>query len=888
MSVNYGSSDFSFLTNAYHNHSEKNLSQIAQCLKDSQTRVQFVTWLINDFSAEEASAEDYDWHSKVIKQLCANATIPNRSADPDEDQLIATLIAKATSQSKEVGKSLNTQLISSAVNETKFPKAYSSLLDSLLEHKSIHLVLDQAIKSKKFILVKAILNKNPAGLQEALTTPDKDGNTPIHLLAKLERPELLFHFARKQYQPFAKALTMQNKKGKTPVAFATSKGNVRSLACMMTMAKVECTEALKTKDLKGNTPLAKAAEKGRENILAFIADNNIYLFNELLDECNKKGNNPIFLAVINGHIDVLAVISGKAPDTFKNSINKKNISGDNLINLSVIHVQVNALNFLYNEWPDQVEIAIIDQNNNGDTPVSIATVEGKLDLLKFFAKIAPDKFKHGLTLQDKNGDTPITTATMDGRLDLLEFFYKKAPDEVKADLTKQNGDGNTPVFIATYNGRLDILEFFYLIAPDKFNSTLALQNQWGDTSFLLAAQSNNTAIFTFLAEKGPKELDKAMLLTNKDGVSIYSMLKKIRPHYQHLFTPMIEKNSPIRKLYKETINRKALGHAWHLSGKTELKPHATKSFFNQSFSMNLEAHHAQQWYRMISKDLDAFNAAYPDEVLDIGEIKLLQEALEYGANPTSYSLEEKLERIKAVKGIFQDTGSTRHVVTILIWGDKLVICNRADPNRESMPILAFKFDPQKLDLEALRMMEEVSTKNYKDYEQLFFKKLKTKLNLVSISREFNVASRNLFPRQTVGNCSYVSPITGVYAMMLLKEMYGVDDEGRLLGQTTSPATPKEHIQKTMQRFQTWLAFHQLQVLERNIQPLASGNPNFEPDHFIILDALFKAYLQPLDEKAQRKLETLTEVYLNSLDMQAQTQLKAYIACWTTLNKEPLL
>ncbi|HEV8052640.1 MAG TPA: hypothetical protein VGP47_09095, partial [Parachlamydiaceae bacterium] len=195
---------------------------------------------------------------------------------------------------------------------------------------------------------------------------------------------------------------------------------------------------------------------------------------------------------------------------------------------------------------------------------------------------------------------------------------------------------------------------------------------------------------------------------------------------------------------------------------------------------------------------------------------------------------------------------------------------------------------------------------YADYKKLFFGKLPKKLAFYKKQIDIQIEENNLLPAQTVGNCSFVSPITSVFAYRLLGEVHGIDQKGRLLKKdlevplinptlSESDELPPEtsgnlviSIEKAQTWYQTWVTFEEMTILERLIQPLQNKTNVFEPDHAIILKAFRKAHLLPLDNLGIQKLDALTQIYSNFLDEKERTQFKSDIVYCKTLARTPLL
>ncbi len=280
----------------------------------------------------------------------------------------------------------------------------------------------------------------------------------------------------------------------------------------------------------------------------------------------------------------------------------------------------------------------------------------------------------------------------------------------------------------------------------------------------------------------------------------------------------------------------------------------------------------------MSKKIQQFKEHYP-HVLNENQMTGLKHVLESGAHANVDAAESKLEKIKAGEPVIINAGFTAHTVTLLIWGNQFVICNRGGASRR--PIEVYHFDPLLLNPGILNAIDIVKRRPSNVYKELFFKELPKVLKFSQDTLDRQMEKAFYFPDQSVGNCSFVSPVTAVFAFMLMETARGMDEQGHLLPEVSGKdKIPREQIIKTVAAYQIWLSDLQLGFLEKNIDLL---NGPYVPDHALIVAGLREAHLLPLDAYAAKRLEELTTLYIQALDQEAATKVKSDLLYWKSLH-----
>lgn len=483
---------------------------------------------------------------------------------------------------------------------------------------------------------------------------------------------------------------------------------------------------------------------------------------------------------------------------------------------------------------------------------------------------------------------------------MLKCLAKGAPEEFKAALKMQNKEGKTPVFLAVCKrDNMEVVKFLAKFAPEEFKATMRMQDQDGNTPLIAVTNAgDNMTMLAFLIENSPSDAPEKI---NKEGHSIVTILKGVRPANFRIITDLFKTNVALQQHRKAHLDRIALSHAWHLKGTSSLIRADTKETLA---TVDLEGHYSQEWFHLMEKNLGAFKQRYPHLLKD-SEIDLLKTMLHLGADAPTTKIDKIniIKRIQAGLPTVINAGYSGHAVTLFIWGDQFIICNRGGAMRR--PIEVCHFNPNRFDLSTLEEIEEVAKNGTKsDYKDLLFNRLHTKLNIFRTNLDRLCEKACPLPEQDVGNCTFVSDTTAEFAFLLMKAVRGINqlDRPGCLEKvpdtlTKTPSAPlsapaleeyQKRIDEAVSAFQICLSDMQISFLERNIRHLQMTNQIFEADHQLIVDALRKAHVLPLDPIGQQRLDDLTTTYIKSLNQKEAVERETDLMMWKTLSKQPLV
>lgn len=545
------------------------------------------------------------------------------------------------------------------------------------------------------------------------------------------------------------------------------------------------------------------------------------------------------------------VLHKEAQSEFSEAMLIQDREGNTPLHLAVMENNVELVKFLCETFPNDAGRALIMTNQKGEN--LLHSVDSR-EMMQLLAVKAPVQFKAALKQKDNKGATPIHLA---GSKEIAEAFAKETLEEFKSAMTMQDNEGNTPLHYALANGDLDLIKFMEQAAPEEFKAAALIKNENG---FIPIHLTRNINIIKFHYEKIPKSLQ----MYAKSG-SILDVLKMGRQRNYKDITSLY-KNDPqlqiFRELSKEFLKRTSLAHALSLAGRTEFFKTGSEELIA---SLELQGHQSPEWFHMWFKDFGAFCEQYP-QLFDKGIEILFKELLMSGAEYSTR--EEKLKKIQEGKlPVIINCGYSGHAVTLLIWGNRLVICNRGIAQLKAYSLDVYHFDPKKMNAEILDKIAEISViGSIQTYKNYFSEKLPKILSFAQNTLDLEFEKANPLTNQTVGNCSFFSPLAAIYAFLLIS---GVDPEAKNL--------PAGYPKKAMSAYSTWLAFQQLRILNRLIEPLKDSPSKFKPDHKLIVEGLHVLHSMELDAAGAKKLETMTNLYIESLSVEDKGILSADLA-----------
>jgi hypothetical protein len=345
--------------------------------------------------------------------------------------------------------------------------------------------------------------------------------------------------------------------------------------------------------------------------------------------------------------------------------------------------------------------------------------------------------------------------------------------EAGADINLQNASGNSALMNAVLNRNEEAVKLLI-----EKNANLNLQNNKGETAYIIACKMNETNI--------QKSLSHKLKSSNEhDNLNEQRVLLKL----------------------------KLLAHAIDQSGKVKI---------GEMADFDLEGGESEYWLKKWAKS----TAQLPSSALPSDLQLQLQELLDSHKNSTPAEL---LLAIKADRPRIIHSGFKEHAVAVLIWKDRLIICNRGAVNTGS-PIKAYKFNPQKLTAEVIETLQQCANQSGEEYLNLFFRELPNTLELRADSETALLQKECKLPMQTVGNCSWTNPEAAVWALIQLHEIDKWKAENNLDAFQSSTAD---------RSFAAWKIHTQLYNLEKLIQRdivNRSGSRSHTIDQ-IVLDSL---------------------------------------------------
>lgn len=383
------------------------------------------------------------------------------------------------------------------------------------------------------------------------------------------------------------------------------------------------------------------------------------------------------------------------------------------------------------------------------------------------------------------------------------------------DINAQDAQGITPAvnLLTNQNFNESHLKAFKLISP-KLN--MRLKTNDGDTALMMLAKlpkfnEYNYEAFIFALSTFKVDLQA----TNKDNLSL-AYLIKMNPMDKELkndITELLNKKNPLLSIPADVVHRlKGLAHATSQAGTGELKSNSNEL----TTKYNLEGGESFIWLKQMAKSTkiiatqEKYASLMPRE-----HAAVLQDALEFNVN--GKQPKEIVDRIKSGKPTIIPTGFSGHYCTVLFFthpehGPQFLLCNRGALSSNS-PIQANNYQPKLL---SENMVERIISNYQKapdDYQKLFFIDLPRELQFQKgdFHKEIEIASRFL-PKQTVGNCSYESPVTAVWAILAM--------------QPTTNNPQKTGYGQVNTQFNNWAVLNQAYHFERaiGVHQIRTKNP----------------------------------------------------------------
>jgi len=226
----------------------------------------------------------------------------------------------------------------------------------------------------------------------------------------------------------------------------------------------------------------------------------------------------------------------------------------------------------------------------------------------------------------------------------------------------------------------------------------------------------------------------------------------------------------------------------------------------------------------MAKATASLQKLYPDTEFPYEQMVLqrLHTILDFTSNQPQKRASDILARCRANEPTMITTGigNIDHIVTVFMWENLFILCNRGAYMRKSVEIYSYCNRYLTEDLIERMQAGSISPEAYSDF---FFITLREKLcfHQRPIDRELETAFS--LPEQVTGNCSWKSAETAVYCYFILsqlaeKKLLAIDDyfDEKL----------KPPIATADSFFNNWLYFQQLSYIQQYLDTTSVKEPAF--------------------------------------------------------------
>jgi len=600
-----------------------------------------------------------------------------------------------------------------------------------------------------------------------------------------------------------------------------------------------------------NDALRKMANK---ILVPAIQSNNLAAIEALIkaevtvDTFDEEGCTALYKAVEVDDIDIVNALINAGAD-----VNKANTSETGLtpLMLAAGEGRIEIMKALLAKGA-----SVNATNSDGWSALMVVAITGKAEVVKVL-------IEHGADVNQvsKLDNTALCMAAKQGRVATVIALI-----EGGAEIDKQNDEGVTALMLAAAEGNTEVVKELI-----KRGANLDLANVEGHTALMTAATYGHFEVFDLLLTAGadPHFIDKL-------GSNVLLIIKSNRnaefKKYIERIHASAEKTG-IKEVSKNITRRKVMAHVWSFEGSTSIRNPALK----KTVSVSLEGLDSSNlFYHIMSKDLKKFSERNP-ELLSSERANFLQSVLNFSADQKGVSPTIILERIRSGQPVLLNTGFREHAATALIWNGWFILCNRGGASRR--PIEIHKFDPDLLDETILKMIVNIDNYNREDYEKFYFKTLPEKLKFENSPINDALEKKLLFPMQVVGNCTYQSPATAMYPLLLLDALMG-NGKGELSNELKVDL--HETVEKQFILYQKWLRNQELAVLERLIPK--GNDKTIQLDHKLIQRGFRKAFAMDLDAKQTASLTKMLDNYERFLSGKDRLFVDVDIRFWKTIPK----
>lgn len=374
-------------------------------------------------------------------------------------------------------------------------------ISTLLILTLIFLLGSCASSQKKKTPQELLREGNIAAAKNEFVTPsdinavDEDGNTVLHLAAKIDNPDLITYFILKGADP-----EIKNNKGDTPLHVAVKNYCLKSASALAAVS-----DTLFSRDADGMTALDLGLQSDDEYYDIFITTkagevrdlNGQTIVHYFVKAKNLKG---IVQCIKKGIPISVKDDSGKTPldVAFQNIDDEESVE----IAAELIMGGAEQVDTEFSYFQDAISVRNVNMRfDDSQTPLHIAAIYGHNAIAKYLLVNNADT-----GVQDSSGATPLHEAVRYGNIEIVKSLLNAG-----ADVNAKDNIGKTPVMLIIPSDKIEAI--YELLV--KYRANLLQKDMFGDTVLHTATMLNvGLKTLEFLVKNGAD-----VNARNKEGVT---------------------------------------------------------------------------------------------------------------------------------------------------------------------------------------------------------------------------------------------------------------------------------------------------------------------------------------------------------------------------------
>lgn len=305
---------------------------------------------------------------------------------------------------------------------------------------------------------------------KTINSKDATGNTPLHLAAEWNNPNMIIYLLNK-----GSNINAKNDNGETPF-FSSMKGN--SPTCIDALINYPNSNIdIATRDFLGNCVLHTAVQWS-----SYEAATKVVSMTDgasLIEARNLSGKTALHIAASQGNLRFIKMLLGYGID-----VNESDELGRSALVYAINGNKLEAVKYLLVNGASAMQ-----QDMYGQTPLHFAVETKNIDCVRFLQAIGANSMT-----KDTYGQTPLSIAMNQSEAMVATLIGK--------DISLQNSDGESPLHIAVIeNANVKKVSFllssgFHINKRDKNGNTpLHLAVQLKRSEIIPVLLSNNANVF---------------------------------------------------------------------------------------------------------------------------------------------------------------------------------------------------------------------------------------------------------------------------------------------------------------------------------------------------------------------------------------------------------